>query len=511
MNTANLLHKEGDILNSISPNLIERELKIRAARKNFWSFCQALDPKFYRDTRPHLKQLCTVLESFYRGQLLKDNAIPYDCLMINMAPRLGKSRTLILFNQWVFGQNIQERVISASYNDNVASDFSRYTRDGIAETKNLPSETVYSDIFPDVRIKQGNASFEKFALEGQFFSFLSAGICGSVTGRGGSIIEVDDPIKNAEEANSELYLDKVWSWWTGTLLSRAEEGAKRIICMTRWCKKDLCGRILDSDDAENWYVLSLPAYNEETDSMLCEELLSRKRLERLRNTMDPLIFQANYLQNAVNAEGRLYPDFKEYNDLPKDELGNCLCTQTISYSDTADTGSDHCVTIAGKVYKGELFITDVYYTKEPMEVSEVKTADFLVKNEVIKAKIESNAGGRGFARNVERIIWEKHKTRKVIIEWFHQSANKEARILTASGFICNHIYFPKNWNNRWPEFYQHLVSYQREGKSKHDDFEDCLTGLAEMVDKKTKDLFINIDPSMLTRGLDRQNHWDMGY
>jgi predicted phage terminase large subunit-like protein len=476
-------------LEIIPRNSIEREIKIRTARRDFWKFAQTLAPKFYKDTRPHLKCLCETLQSFYRGELLKDDGTPYENLMCNMGPRLGKSRTLILFDSWVFGQNIEERIISASYNDLLASEFSRFCRDTISEEKTLPSQIVYSDIFPNVRIQKGNASVEKFALEGQFFSFLSAGIGGSVTGRGGSIIQIDDPIKNAEESNSELFQDKVWNWYSGTLLSRAEEGCKKIINMTRWNRKDLCGRILDSDDSENWYVLTMPAYDEETDSLLCEELLSRKRYERLRATMDSLIFQANYNGNVINAEGRLYPSFKTYKILPKGE--------TISYTDSADCGSNFCTTFAGIPFQGELFIKDFYASKKAMEITEPETAKFLYDNEVNWAKFESNNGGKGFSRNIERILWGKFKTKKVSISWFHQSANKEARILTASSYVCNHVYWPENWANRWPELFQHLTGYQRDKKSKYDDFEDCLTGLVEMIGIKK---YYNIDHNVLNSG-----------
>lgn len=83
----------------------------------------------------------------------------------------------------MFGQNPSEKIITASYNDDVASDFSRYTRDEITKEKASMLDICYSDIFPDTRIKKGNASFEKWALEGQHFSYLGAGIGGSVTSK----------------------------------------------------------------------------------------------------------------------------------------------------------------------------------------------------------------------------------------------------------------------------------------------------------------------------------------
>ena len=134
----------------------------------------------------------------------------------------------------------------------------------------------------------------------------------------------------------------------------------------------------------------------------------------------------------------------------------------------------------------EGFVTDIYYTADGMEVTEPKTAEMLVVNNVKNAKIESNNGGKGFARNVESIIWNKFKTKKVKIEWFHQSDNKLARILSNSSFVMEHVYFPYNWRDRFPEFYRDMNSFQRAGKNKHDDAPDAVTGFAEMVQGKTK-------------------------
>jgi len=86
-----------------------------------------------------------------------------------------------------------------------------------------------------------------------------------------------------------------------------------------------------------------------------------------------------------------------------------------------------------------------------------------------------------FARNVEKNIWDKYKTRHTVVEWFHQSQNKIARILSNATFIMNHIYFPVGWNNKWPEFYSDVTNFQKEGKNKNDDAPDCLTGIAEML------------------------------
>ena len=99
--------------------------------------------------------------------------------------------------------------------------------------------------------------------------------------------------------------------------------------------------------------------------------------------------------------------------------------------------------------------------------------------------IESNNGGRGFARNVERIYRELFKNNRCRISWFHQSKNKKARILSNSAWVMDHIYFPENWRDRWPDYYKAMNSYQKEGKNKNDDAPDATTGVAEIIIEKS--------------------------
>lgn len=415
--------------------------------------------------------------------------MPYTKLMQNIPPQHGKSRTLIYFCTWVFGRNNSERIISCSYNDDTASDFSRYTRDGINTKKNFGEEIIYSDIFPDTRIKDGNASFQKWALDGQHFNYLGAGVGGSITSKGATILIIDDPVKGAEEALNENHLDKLWLWYTSTFLSRvsADKGEPlEILNMTRWSKKDLCGRLLGEDKnleytagahKEDWYVLKMEAYDSETDSMLCDDFLSKKRYLSQKSLMLDTIFLANYHQQPIDLQGVLYKSFKTYEKPPE------TIKRTMSYTDTADTGSDYLCSIVFGEYNGEAYIKDVYYTQDGMEITEPQTAKFFHENKVNLAYIESNNGGRGFARNVQKLLWEKYQSRQPVIKWFHQGDNKQARIFANSAYVQEHVYFPANWKDRWPEFYAALTTYLKEGKNKYDDAPDCVTGVGEMIGK----------------------------
>jgi predicted phage terminase large subunit-like protein len=490
---------------------LKREKRIRAARASLWEYCKLESPDFYTDSKWHLHLFCWVLQSLYEGKLNRDNFITaakeicpkwfielynfedipekerFTKLMVNLPPRLGKSRTLVNYCKWVFGQEITNKIITCSYNDDMAQDFSRYTRDGIDEEKTFPHEIIFSDIFPNAKIKHGNASYGQWALEGNFFNYKGAGVGGSITGKGCNISIVDDPVKDAEEAFNDNRLDKIWLWYTGTFLSRLEQGGVEIVNMTRWAKGDICGRILDDPiEAQEWFVFKLEAAYEQVNEMLCPDLLGPERYATLKRNVDESIFRANYHQEPVDIKGRLYSSLKTYEKIPQDDNGNSLLEGIINYTDTADMGDDYLCSLCAGVYQGQLYILDVLYTKEPMEITEPKTAQLLVKNNVGLSKIESNNGGRGFARNVERLIWDEFKSRKVAIQWFTQTKNKKSRILTNASYVVNNVYFPLNWRERWPEFYKALTTYQKEGKNKNDDGPDTLTGLAEMMDNQPR-------------------------
>ena len=193
------------------------------------------------------------------------------------------------------------------------------------------------------------------------------------------------------------------------------------------------------------------------------------------------IAEANYQQEPVDVQGKLYTILKTYTELPRDENGRLLYDRIINYTDTADTGKDFLCSINALEYNGEAYLLSVLYSDEPMAVTEPLLAKMLYDDNVDTAYIESNSGGGAFARNVERLIWEKYRTRKIVICPFYQSKNKQARILSNASYVMSHIYFPVNWNNRWIEFYKALMIFKAKGRNKHDDAPDGLTGIAENI------------------------------
>lgn len=454
--------------------LIRRELKIRECRSSFYTFCKTVDSKLYTSDKPHLKLLCDTLQSFYQRELGKDK------LMINMPPRHGKTRTLTLFLAWALGRDNANKIISCSYNDSTASEFSRFTRDIIGDTtKTKALDITYDDIFPTTKLKDGNASVEKWALEGQFFNYLSSGTGGSVTGRGCNILILDDVVKSAEEAYNKTSLQKIWDWYRGTIQSRKEAGALEIVNMTRWCEEDVCGKILQSEDKDNWYILNLPACNK-AGEMLCEAILSKEAYNSLQAIMDKYIFLANYNQITLNLEDLLYPQLLTYSQLPE------RFEKVISYTDTADEGKDYLCTIVAGILKGEAYVLDILYTQEGMTKTLEQLADLLYKYKPLQNTIESNNGGGFYAKQVEKTLFDRHKTRMVSIKSIHQSKNKTAKILSASHFVSNHIYFPPHWEQKYRDFANEITGHQKSKLGKNDDGADVLSEIAMLAETSNK-------------------------
>lgn len=454
---------------------IIRGAKIELARREFFFYCNLKAPDFYKEDRQYLLDLCNGFQDFIES----DDEV----LIVNEPPRHGKSRSAGLLVEWVLGKDQSQKIMTGSYNETLSTMFSKNVRNDIQEVKADQSKVVFSDVFPGVRIKQGDGAMNLWSLEGGYNNYLATSPTGTATGFGASLLIIDDLIKNAEEANNELTKEKHWSWFTDTMLSRLEEGGKIIIIMTRWASDDLAGRALQhfkEAGAKVRHICMKALINSETHEMLCPEVLSYKSYQAKIKAMGPDIASANYQQEPIDLKGKLYTGFKTYSgELPEfKEIRN--------YTDTADTGEDYLCSINyGVTFANEAYILNVLYTKEPMEITEPAAAEMLYTDEVDVSKIESNNGGRSFARNVERILLEKFDYNHTTIKWFHQSKNKQARIYSNSAWVMQHIYYPEDWRNRWPDYYNAMNRYQREGQNKHDDAPDATTGVAENCGKKS--------------------------
>lgn len=502
-----------------------RSKKIKRSRELFWYFQKLNDPESFQEKRTYLIVLALTLQSFYEDRpieyksflpteehqrldlsdstvplaiesigdrtLFKADASSTDILIIEIPPRHHKSHSLINFEDWILGNNPKQILITASYNTNLANEFSQYVRDGIAQTRLRNDDIVYSDIFPKTKLKYGDKSKQKWALEGMFLSYTGSGILSPITGRGGNLIIFDDPIKGPIEAFNPNHLDKVWSSYTDGWLSRLEKPRKQILVMTPWVQDDPGDRISSGAEksGENVKILNFKAWSKD-QGMLCDDILDERAYKILESRLDPIIFSGNYKSKRIGDAGKLYKNLKTYEpeDLP-DKFDELYC-----YIDTADEGKDYTVAIISGVENAKdnhglhiknAYFIGVYMSKEGMEITEPEVAKFLADNAIheMYVMIESNSGGRGWARNVERELENNYpeQAELITIDWFHQSENKKARINSQSNTVMRYCYFPVDWDTRWPVYYKLMNKYSREGDNEYDDHADATTGIAEHI------------------------------
>lgn len=453
---------------------IRQQARFELARRDFFYYCHLMASDFYKSSRKYLVDLCNDLQSF-----LSDDE--HNVLVINEPPRHGKSRTAGMFVQWLLGNDNDKKIMTGSYNETLSTVFSKNVRNAIQETKADKDVVVFNDIFPDTHIKYGDAAMNLWSLEGGYNNYLATSPTGTATGFGADIIIIDDLIKNAEEANNATVLEKHWEWFTNTMLSRLEEGGKIIIIMTRWHSQDLAGKALVELPKSGYKVkhISMKAYDEATDTMLCDEVLSKQAYLQKAKTMGADIASANYQQEPIDIKGKLYNQgFKTYQSLP-------TFKRISNYIDTADTGSDFlCSVVYGETMDNQAYMLDVLYTKDDMTITEPATARQLVMNKVNHSKVEGNNGGRGFARSVERHMKEDFNWNGTVVDTFHQSQNKQARIISNATWLMENLYMPENWRDKWPEYYKAMNTYQKEGKNANDDAPDATTGIAEEMNKQ---------------------------
>lgn len=438
----------------------------------------------------HHELICDALDRVIRGEVTR--------LIINLPPRYSKTE-IVVKNFIAKGLSINpaSKFIHLSYSDDLACDNSE-------EVRELVKSEAYQELYPYVQIKQGSDSKKKwYTTDGGGVYATAAG--GQVTGFGAGAVDdeeelakqvegikssikfagaiiIDDPIK-PDDANSEAAREKVNTKFETTIRNRVNSrNTPIIIIMQRLHEHDLCG-YLQEIEPDEWEVLSLPAisYEDGEPKALWEFKHTLEELNKIKEA-NSTVFETQYMQNPTPLEGLMYGEFKTYDTIPvtKTKIRK-------NYTDTADTGADFLCSINYIETEIGNFITDVLYTDKPMEYTEPMVAAMLHRDNVNVSNIESNNGGRGFARQVEsqtRILG--NNTTK--IEWFHQSANKQSRIFSRSNEVTNLTYFPSDWERRWSAFARHIKGFRKDGKDSHDDAEDCLTGTIEMRGKHTEDM-----------------------
>lgn len=450
-------------------------LRKREARSDFWAYCLYMDPSFFAK-RHFLKK---VAASFMRVYLAFSNNMIYR-LAVSMPPRAGKSYISSLFISWMFGHFPEESVMRNCCADPLYNKLSYDTRDIVRSRK-------FNEIFPEIRLKGDKQNVHGWSIEGaRQVSYFGAGVGGTVIGFGASMLAMtDDLYKSLEDALSDNNNEKTWSWKQGTHDSRIEGNCCSIDIGTRWSATDVLGRLEESREGKYYDEIIRIAALDENDKSFCEDVHTTEYYHELRAETEDSIWMAEYMQEPIEAKGLLFPK-SELKRFKKADIQGRVPDGKIGATDVADEGNDDFSSPFASVFGDQLFITDILFTKDAVEITGPRLAQMIIDISPDRMRIESNNGGKIFANDVKRLVKENDSYNRCLIEARPTTKNKETRILMKSGWVKAHCHFlteseyEKGSDYWW--FIKWLTSYKKEGGNAHDDAPDSMTILAEFFE-----------------------------
>jgi predicted phage terminase large subunit-like protein len=285
---------DGDRENILAMAQGYADAKVREkSSKKFMEFVKVMWPGFIHGQ--HHALMAKKFEEIAEGKIKR--------LIINMPPRHTKSEfASYLLPAWYLGKFPNRKIIQCSNTSELAVGFGRKVR-------NLVDGDVYGKVFPNVSLRHDSKAAGRWATNanGDYFAI---GVGGTVTGKGADLLIIDDPHSEQEAAlasgNPEVY-DKVFEWYESGPRQRLQPGGAIVIVMTRWGKRDLTGRVLQSmveRDGDEWEIISLPAIKK-NEKPLWPEFWSFEELEKLRNVLPISKWSAQYQQNPTSEEGAI--------------------------------------------------------------------------------------------------------------------------------------------------------------------------------------------------------------
>jgi predicted phage terminase large subunit-like protein len=330
----------------------------------------------------------------------------YFGLIIEMPPRHGKSELCSHYDSaWYLGAFPDHRVMLASYEADFAASWGRRARDTLEEWG--------APIF-GVAVNKRSSAADRWDLLGHRGGMATAGVGGAFTGRGADYLKIDDPIKNAAQAQSKSFRDSQWEWYRSTARTRVEPDGIALVVATRWHEDDLIGRLLaaaeNEENADQWIVIRFPAIAEEEDVLgraigdaLWRERYDEKALATIRATVGPYVWGALFQQSPAPKSGGIFErEWLEANilDGPPNPIE---LKKVVRYWDFASTdakaAADPDYTVGAKVAlndHGQLVILDVQRSrKSPGDVERLVQQTTELDGRGVKVRIEQEKGSAG--------------------------------------------------------------------------------------------------------------------
>jgi hypothetical protein len=235
--------------------------------------------------------------------------------MVFMPPQHGKSQLVSRhFPAYILGLRPEAKVVGCSYSSSLSKSFNR-------DIKRIIGSDEYAAIFPETKINAKNVATDArgaWLNNGEIFEIIdkggfykNVGVGGSLTGTPADIGIIDDPLKDAREADSPTIRARVWDWYDTVFTTRLHNDSQQLLTMTRWHRDDLAGRILKTQDAKEWEILKLPAIKEKATHHVLDKRKEGEALWEERHSAAKIkkaterTFQALYQQNPMPPKGGL--------------------------------------------------------------------------------------------------------------------------------------------------------------------------------------------------------------
>jgi predicted phage terminase large subunit-like protein len=295
--------------------LAKREL----ARRRLLPFVERFQPD-YTAGWVH-KDICKRLEQF--SQDVADQLSPR--LMIFVPPRHGKSQiSSKSYPAWHLGHYPNHEFMLCSYSGALSMSFSRVVR-------SVMRDPAYHNVF-DTQLDPDSQSVEAW-LTTKGGGLVAAGVGGAITGKGAHVLLIDDPVKNREDADSEVSRQSTWDWYTSTAYTRLAPGGGVLVIQTRWHDDDLSGRLIEAQKAgaDQWEIVDYPAVAEHDEpyrkrgEALHPERYDITRLTAIRKAIGERDWFALYQQKPISDEGSyftkdMFPRYRPHERPPLQDL-----------------------------------------------------------------------------------------------------------------------------------------------------------------------------------------------
>jgi predicted phage terminase large subunit-like protein len=413
-----------------------------------------------------------------------------DLLIIDQPVRHGKTELCSRWTPaWYLAKYPERRVLLASYEADFAATHGRRVREILIE---------HGQRF-GLAIDPASRAANRWELAGTDGGMGTAGAGGAITGKGGHLLIVDDPIKNIEEAHSPVMRDHLWEWWQSVFLTRREPGGKVLLIMSRWHEDDLIARLLSTETGMRIRRLRMPAIAEDDDMLnrrpgdaLCPERFDEHALDRIRVDVGPTAWASLYQQRPIAVGGGMFrrnsfgtwTEAKRTDDETLYRLGEhivddktCWRFATMDPAFTRSKRSDFTVMAIWAVAPTDphsLMLLD-------LERIRVEHADHapLVQRMWEKWK----PAWVGIEKQMATLsLFDEVQRRGVVVRWLQPDKNKIARAETAVAVVdAGRVYLPAH--ARWvPEFLDEVVSFP---VAAHDDQVDVLAYACAELARRT--------------------------